>query len=226
MKLLSLQVGLPRDVGSTEAAEPVDRLWHSGIWKEPVTGAVSLGTTNLAGDGQADLRVHGGPDKAVCVYPAEHYPHWRAELGLAFGPGAFGENFTTDGLSEASIFIGDIFRLAGGVVVQVTQPREPCWKLARRWRVMDLPVRVTRTGFTGWYFRVLETGAVEAGEAFTLEQRVQSRWSIAAANEVMHHRAADAEATVELAGCEGLSTIWREALTQRAASRTPGGLGA
>ncbi|HYE74566.1 MAG TPA: MOSC domain-containing protein, partial [Blastocatellia bacterium] len=105
--LLSIQVGMPQSLGSPKADDPINKPWVSGIYKNPIEGRVWLGKTNLAGDGQADLRVHGGPDKAVNVYPSEHYPHWLKELKIESAPfGSFGENFTTWGLSEESVCIG------------------------------------------------------------------------------------------------------------------------
>jgi len=154
LTLLSIQVGRPREVGTDGASDPMDRPWTTGFFKAPIAGTVAITTTQIDGDGQADLVNHGGPEKALCVYPTEHYPHWTRELGFALPPGAFGENFTTDGATEPDVFIGDIYE-ADTAVLQVSQPRQPCWKLARRWRVKTLAALVERTGFTGWYFRVL-----------------------------------------------------------------------
>src|SRR5688572_24480431 len=155
--LSSLSVGKPTYI---EAAEP----WTSGIYKSPVHGRVALSLTNLAGDGQADLRVHGGPDKAVCVYAAEHYSSWREELGVEdCGPGWFGENFSVEGQSEKDAAVGDTYRI-GTALVQISQPRAPCWKLGRRWNRPDMPKLVVQSGRTGWYLRVLEPGEVECGD--------------------------------------------------------------
>jgi len=218
VEVLSIQVGLPRTLGRPEAADPMDKVWTTGFFKEPVAGPVWLGRTNLVGDGQADLQNHGGPEKAVNVYPAEHYPYWESDLGLAgLAPGAFGENFTTIGALEAVVCVGDIFE-AGEALVQVSQPRQPCWKLARRWRIKDLALRVQQTGRTGWYFRVLREGRVEAGRPLVLVDRPHPEWTVAAANEVMHHRKADMEAARALAACPALSARWRETLSRRAST--------
>ncbi|WP_290591338.1 MOSC domain-containing protein, partial [Alicyclobacillus sp.] len=166
MTILSVQVGLPRDV-RTEAADGRPATWRSAIWKTPVQGPVWLGEENLAGDGQADRKNHGGPHRAMLWYAAAHYPHWRAELGLeTLLFGWFGENLTVEGLDEASVCIGDVYRIGGpdGPVVQVSQPRKPCWKLARRVGVPDLVSRVESTGRSGWYTRVLKTGWVAPGD--------------------------------------------------------------
>lgn len=207
---------MPRAHGGPGADDPLEKEWTTGFYKEPVAGAVWLGATNLAGDGQADLVNHGGRDKAVNVYPAEHYWHWETELGIPNLPGgAFGENFTTVRGLEAEVCIGDVYEL-GAAVVQISQPRQPCWKLARRWGIKDLALRVQQTGRTGWYFRVLREGEVEAGHPFVLADRPHPEWTVSAANDVMHHRKADVEAARALASCAALSESWRASLLRRA----------
>ncbi|MDF0653192.1 MAG: MOSC domain-containing protein [Nitrospira sp.] len=216
--VISLQIGLPQTVGRNESPDPMDQAWTTGFFKEPTSGLIWLGRTNLEGDGQADLENHGGPDKAVNVYPIEHYPYWEQAVILPELPlGAFGENFTTQGLVESHLCIGDVFAV-GEALVQVSQPRQPCWKLARRWRVNDLALRVQETGRTGWYFRVLKEGRVQAGNRLVLLERHHPNWTVSAANEVMHHRIDDRKAAQELAACAYLSTRWREKLKRRAFS--------
>ncbi len=216
--LLSIQVALPQHCGDAESDEPMDRPWTTGFFKKPVSGQVWLGRTNLDGDGQADLKHHGGPDKAVNAYPFEHYAYWRKQLGIDELPhGGFGENFTVEGLLEAEVCIGDRFEI-GDAVVQVSQPRQPCWKLARRWRVKDLAVQVQDNGRTGWYFRVLREGRVGAGDQLSLAEKGDVAWSVARANDVMHRDKNDRQAARELAACSGLSISWRETLQRRAGS--------
>jgi MOSC domain-containing protein YiiM len=216
----SIQVGLPRYHGVAGAANPLDRPWLSGFFKEPVAGPVWLGRTQLAGDGQADLANHGGPDKAALAYSAHHYPGWREELSLPNLPhGAFGENFTLLGLTEKDVCVGDTYAL-GEARVQVSQPRQPCWKLARRWRLKDLPARVEATGRTGWYFRVLTEGYVAAGQPVVLLARPFPQWTIDHANEVMHRRRNDRLAATELAEVPLLAESWRAALAPRSSERT------
>jgi MOSC domain-containing protein YiiM len=215
--LLSIQVGLPLTRGAAEAADPLDRPWTTGFYKGPVTGPVALGRLGLAGDGQADRENHGGPDKAVCVYSADHYPDWRRGLALDLPWGAFGENFTIAGLDEPQVCVGDVWRI-GATRVQVSQPRQPCWKLARRWRIKDLPAQVIENGRTGWYFRVLEEGLVEAGLPLSLEERPRPEWTIARANQAMHHEKRDRELAAALAAVPELSASWKTSLRGRAAA--------
>lgn len=224
--IAQLSVGLPRECGPFGPEDPFGEpwpaepeRWTSGIFKSPIDGPVAVTVTGLLGDGQADPAVHGGPDKAVCVYAAEHYPAWRRTLGLdAFVFGAFGENLTVTGLDEQAVCIGDVWR-AGDVLLQVSQPRKPCWKLGRKWGRPSLTDEVRDSGRTGWYFRVLEPGHLSRGLPLSLVSRAHPAWTVAAANAVMHDRVGDAAA---LATLEGLSENWRTTLRTRldaAASR-------
>ena len=160
MKIISLNVGLPRLV--LRDGEPVS----TGIFKEPIAERVMMRTLNLDGDRQADLSVHGGPSKAVYVYPAEHYDFWKRELPDMDLPwGMFGENFTTTGLLETEIKIGDKFRIATAEVM-VTQPRMPCYKLALKFDRRDIIKRFLQSERTGFYLAVLKEGEVGAGDEF------------------------------------------------------------
>jgi MOSC domain-containing protein YiiM len=214
--LYSIQVGMPKSYGFEEATDTHDRPWTTGFFKTPIEGRVFVGATNILGDGQADLENHGGIDKAVLAYSADHYPKWREELHVSEMPsGAFGENLTITGLSEESVCIGDIFRI-GTVTFEVSQPRQPCWKLARRWRMRELTGLVVRNGRSGWYLRVLEQGWIEAQMQVTLLKRPNPAWSIARANEILHHRKTDLPLTLELAGVRGLADSWVGELRERA----------
>ena len=207
-RLLSIQVGLP----AVHQAADEDKPWRTGFWKTPVDGKVWLGRTNLAGDGQAALGIHGGPDKAVLAYAASHYLAWRVELGRADLPfGAFAENFTVDGLSEQSVCLGDVYAV-GEARVQVSQPRSPCWKIARRWRMPDLTARVEATGRTGWYLRVLQEGFVQAGQVLHLLERPHPEWSITRVAATARDRKLDPEAALALRSLPALSAAWRKAL--------------
>lgn len=211
-QILSIQIGRTQRLGSEDAADGFQRAWTSAIYKEPVHGPVWVGQTQISGDEQADLRVHGGPDKAVNLYPVEHLRAWAVELGLDEMPGgSFGENLTTAGLLEADVCIGDIFR-AGEVLLQVSQPRGPCWKLARRWGVPDLAVRADQTGRTGWYFRVLEEGHLQAGDRLELADRPNPVWSIQRAYSVLRAPALSREDALALAALPELAAASRAGL--------------
>ena len=162
MKLLSVNVGLPREA-----------LWNgkvvrTSIFKAPVKGRIRVAKLNLKGDEQSDLSVHGGADKAVYIYPSEHYPFWRKELPDMDLPWAmFGENFTTEGMLEEAVYIGDRLRVGSAEFV-VTQPRMPCYKLAIRFGRPDMVKRFLHSGRTGFYLAVLREGEVTAGDSIEL----------------------------------------------------------
>ncbi len=165
MKIVSLNVGLPREV-----------MWHgrtvtTGIFKEPVAGRVALRKLDLDGDGQADLTVHGGEYKAVYCYPLAHYEYWKNELpGRELPMGMFGENFTTDGLSEDSAHLGDRFAVGSAEVV-VTQPRLPCYKLGLKFQSDDMVRRFLASGRSGFYLAVTREGEVGAGDEIKVISR-------------------------------------------------------
>jgi len=215
--LTSLQIGRTRELGIPGSREPLDKPWVSGFYKEPITAPVALSLFNLDGDEQADLENHGGCDKAICCYAAEHYPSWREALALPEMPyGAFGENFTIDGLNEETICLGDQYTI-GTAVVEVSQPRQPCWKLARRWRIKELSAVVIETGRTGWYLRVIQPGIVQEGQELALLARPFPDWPIARANEIFYRGKHDADASEALGAVLALAENWREHLLSRAA---------
>src|SRR4030095_3757658 len=159
MKVLSINAGLPREI------EWQKRIVRTSIFKSPVSGSVRVTTLNFDGDAQSDLSVHGGPDKAVYVYPYEHYSYWRNELPDAdLSLGAFGENLTTEGLLEDETNIGDSFRI-GSAEFTVTQPRMPCYKLGIRFGRADMVKRFLHSGRTGFYLSVIKEGEVIAGDS-------------------------------------------------------------
>lgn len=152
----------------------------SGIAKAAVDRPLYLGSEGFDGDEQADRRVHGGIEKAVHQYDYDHYEAWRRELGLLqplTSPGAFGENLSTTGLTEADVAVGDVFRL-GDALLQVSQGRQPCWKLNRRFGVPDMARRVQASGRTGWYYRVLQPGTVNPDATLDLVDRVAPQWTL------------------------------------------------
>lgn len=149
--LISLNVGKPI------AVEYQGKVLETGIYKEPIQGDVFLGKEQIDGDGQADLVNHGGADKAVCVYPYEHYAYWENQLGKSLQYAAFGENLTVTGMLESDVCIGDVYQV-GEAILQVSQPRFPCYKLSQKHGVADLPAQFLKTGYSGFYFRVLGEG--------------------------------------------------------------------
>ena len=207
--VLSIQVGRPRTFDG-------DDLWVTSIYKEPVTGPLRLERLDLDGDEQADLTVHGGRDKAVCVYPADHFPFWQQTLARPdLTAGAFGENFTVAGIVEATVCLGDVFEI-GDAVVEVSQPRAPCWKLGRKWERLDLPKLVLREGRTGWYFRVLQPGIVAPGGTLQLRDRPYPSWTIAEVNRLAYAKKRDRLQNERraLAECPALADVWRPSLRE------------
>jgi MOSC domain-containing protein YiiM len=165
MKLLSVNVGVPREI------EWKGKLVRTSIFKAPMPGRVRVAQLNLEGDQQSDLSVHGGIDKAVYAYPSEHYPFWRQELlGIDLPWGVFGENFTTEGLLEEAVYIGDRLRVGSAEFV-VSQPRMPCFKLGIRFDRPDIMKRFLQSGRSGFYFAVLTEGEVTAGDSIELLKR-------------------------------------------------------
>ena len=161
MRLVSVNVGLPKTVTLMR------RSVRTGFFKEPVSGAIPLSRLGLEGDGQADPRYHGGPEKAVYLYPLEHYAYWSAALSRTdLTPGAFGENFTTEGLLETETRLGDVLAI-GSATLRVTRPRTPCAKLGLRMGSMRFVRVFSAAGRPGFYLSVLEEGYVEAGDAIT-----------------------------------------------------------
>ncbi|MEO0793600.1 MAG: MOSC domain-containing protein [Verrucomicrobiota bacterium] len=215
MKLVSVQSGQPKTYGDATKKSFGEREWHTGFYKQPVSGSVEVTRLGLAGDGQADLKVHGGPDKAICAYPCEHFGYWKELLGLEMANGAFGENFTTSQGTENDVCIGDIFQI-DDVVLQITQPRQPCWKLSRRWQTKNLAALVQENGRTGWYFRVLQEGKIKTSGEMRLTDRPNGQWTIEKCNQVMHHLRKDREQGLALANIAELSESWKSSLLKRA----------
>ena len=204
MKLISLNVGLPRIVDSN--GEPVT----TGIFKEPQQGSVMLRTLNLDGDRQADLRVHGGISKAVYGYPVEHYEFWKRELpDMELPFGMFGENFTTEGLLEDSLNVGDRFRV-GEAELMVTEPRLPCYKLGIKFGRTDIIRKFLQSRRTGFYFAVVKEGEVEAGDEIELLSRDGNNITIADITRMYAFEKDDLETLRRAVKLEALSESWRE----------------
>ncbi|MEP9352855.1 MOSC and FAD-binding oxidoreductase domain-containing protein [Xanthobacter sp. KR7-65] len=197
----------------------------SAFVKRPVEGAVDVGAGGLAGDRQADLRVHGGPDMAVYAYPFEHYDEWMSEFpehAALWGMGSLGENLSMEGWDEAGVCVGDTVRI-GAVLMQVTRPRKPCFKLALRFDDLRLPRRLTQTGRCGWYFRVLEGGRIASGALAELIERPNPAWPIRRLNDLSANPGADADALAELAEVPELAENWRAQVNAALSTLRTGG---
>jgi MOSC domain-containing protein YiiM len=205
--IVSVQVGQVAPLGPDAVA--------SGFVKSPVTGPAAVGRLGVAGDAQADLRFHGGLDMAVYLYPSKHYASWRRELpehAALLVPGGVGENLTTFGLDEDSICLGDVLR-TGSALLQVTQPRQPCFKLALRFADPRLPQMMQRTGRTGWYARVLEGGVVESLSPIIVTERLNPAWPVSRLVRLTARRSATLEDMVELSDLPGLGAQWHRTAT-------------
>jgi len=198
----------------------------SGIGKRPVTEAVWLGPTGLVGDAVGDPRHHGGPEKALHHYPLDHYAFWRATLhgppAVLSEPGAFGENVSTFGdenaMTEETVCLGDLYRI-GDALVQVSQARQPCFKLNLRFGVPDMARRVQESGRTGWYYRVLEPGFVRPTAAIRLRHRPRPEWPLSRALALLYRRTLALDELAALAALPELAASWRTLAERRIANR-------
>src|SRR6187402_194178 len=181
----------------------------TGFFKEPVEHSVVIRALGLLGDAQADRSVHGGTQKAVYVYPREHYRTWETVLESELSPGSFGENLTTEGLLEEDLFIGDIIKV-GDAVLQVVQPRSPCYKLQVRFGRPDMLALFIREGHPGWYASVLEEGLVRAHDGLELLERQQNFISIAGVWRYSFSEQATTDALDQIAGLPLLPDFWKE----------------
>ena len=186
----------------------------SAIAKAGVAGPLRLDDSPLEGDEQADVVHHGGPDKAICAYFRDHYPYWEGLLGKPLASGAFGENFTLRGATEEEVRIGDTFRI-GDALLQVSQPRVPCFKLSARHDRPTLEAEVTATGFTGFYLRVLRPGSAAPGDRLRLDTPHPAGVTVAEANRVMHRDKDDLDGLRALLAVDALADSWRAHLEQR-----------
>jgi MOSC domain-containing protein YiiM len=209
VRVISVNVGQPRDV-----------VWRgmtvqTGIFKDPVDGPVTISKLHLAGDRQADLTVHGGAEKAVYAYPAEHYEYWRQELPeVPFPWGKFGENLTTEGLAEDTVCIGDRLRV-GSSLLMVTQPRMPCYKLALRFDRDDMIKRFLTSRRTGFYFSVIEEGEVRAGSKIEILSRDPHRVAAVDIVRLYLGQAHDPELLQRAMSVSALPRNWKAALPLR-----------
>jgi MOSC domain-containing protein YiiM len=198
---------------------------HSAIGKTPVDGRVWLGETGLEGDQQAEVKIHGGPEKALHQYPFDHYARWRTawpadefDIARLDERGAFGENISASHMTETDVCVGDVYRM-GGAVVQVSQPRQPCWKLNLRFGRADMSRAVQDSRRTGWYYRVLEAGEVGAGDTIERLARPHAGWSIDRLLRVLYVDRDDYAALESMAQLDALSASWRKTAVKRLESR-------
>ena len=208
---LRLYSGTPRYIG--------DEGQFSAIWKQPVDGPTRITREGIVGDEQADRRVHGGPEKAVHHYAAENYVRLAERfprIAADFVVGSIGENVSTIGVDETSVCIGDIYRL-GSALVQVSQPRRPCWKIDARYGVAGITAFINESGHTGWYYRVLEEGVAAPGDTFTLEERLQGAVSLDCLWTTWHRHRPDAERLRTIARAPGLTPAWVKKIDDRLA---------
>jgi MOSC domain-containing protein YiiM len=209
MELLAVSIGQPRYVEHRGRGE------LTGIYKSPVAGPVAVTPQGLEGDGQADLKNHGGVDKALYAYTLENYRFWEGELGLPELPfGQFGENLTVTGMPDEAVHIGDVFRI-GEIVVQVTQPRVPCHKLGIRFELPQFPARFLPSGRCGFYLRVLQTGVLRAGDAIERLREDPARLNLADGMLAIQDGPRQQEIIRRALDVEALSAAWRDDLTRR-----------
>jgi len=209
MRLISVNVALPR-----LASYGVQTV-KTGIFKQPISGPVQLRTLNLDGDRQADLTVHGGAFKAVYAYPSEHYGFWREELpGTEMPWGMFGENFTTEGLFEPELHIGDRLQIGPAVIV-VRQPRIPCYKLAVKFRREDILTRFLRSGRSGFYFSVEQEGSVQGGDSFAFLSREPLAITIAEMNHLFADDRYNRQLLDKAIATPALPENWRDYFRKR-----------
>lgn len=183
----------------------------SGFFKQAAVGPVAVGTLGLAGDEQADKRLHGGADKAVYAYPSEGYAAWIEDFparARTLIPGGMGENLATAGLSEDEMRIGDVLRV-GGATLQVTQPRQPCFKLGLYHREPRMVRRMIETGRCGWYMRVIEPGQLTAGDRIEIVERQEKGWSIRHFAAHIALKTIDIEALSEIVAMPGVAESWK-----------------
>jgi MOSC domain-containing protein YiiM len=189
----------------------------SGIAKAPAPAPWRIGVEGLDGDRQADRKHHGGPEKALHHYPLDHYAVWRTELGdmaLLDAPGAFGENLSTQGWTEENVCVGDVLRF-GGALLQVSQGRQPCYKLSLRFGRRDMAKRVQESGRTGWYYRVLEPGVVRQGDLLELVERRRPDWPLSRLTRLLYRDRDDRAGLAAMAALDELAESWRALAARR-----------
>lgn len=209
MRIVSVNIGRPQLVAKG------GRTYSTSINRRPVTGPIQLTTEGFENDRVSDRAVHGGPDKAICCYAHEHYPFWKERLGHEMPVPSFGENLTTEGMLETDVCIGDTFRI-GSATVQVSQPRQPCAKLAGKHDEPRIIPWVWQEGFSGFYFRVLDTGVIGAGDAVELIAHPHPDLSIRRMLRLKRGEKLTDDLCERLVNLPELAPSWREAFRKKA----------
>lgn len=220
-RVLSVQAGRIQKLGVAGADDPLRRPWRSAFFKSAIAGTVEVGTLGLADDQQADRRHHGGPDKALLMYSADHFDLWRHEYALAdLAPGGFGENLTVAGFAEADVCLGDRLRV-GTALLEVSQPRQPCSNINRRWGRKGITEAVVANGWGGWYLRVLEPGTLGGGaDEVRLAERAHPGLTVSLATDALYRRCDDPAVFAALLDCPALPESFKRGLRGRLAELT------
>ncbi len=212
LKVVSINIASPECVSLGGGSKK----YKSGIFKIPVTEPLFLYHLGFKGDGVGDTKIHGGKDLAVCAYCAEHFPYWTDKLQREIGPGSFGENLSLLGMPETAINIGDVFEV-GTAQIQVSQPRQPCHKLNKVFNYQAMACNVQKSGFSGYYFRVIKTGVVKTGSLLKRIHKDPNEFSIEKANALLGKGGSNPQCMEELISIQALSNQWREMMQKRLA---------
>ncbi|MFC7391438.1 MOSC domain-containing protein [Scopulibacillus cellulosilyticus] len=208
IELINLSVGLPKTMTYDDSKE-----METGICKETVD-EVFLSKEGFKGDGVADLKHHGGPDRAVCVYPYEHYSFWEEEFNVPFPSSSFGENLTVSNMLERDVCIGDIYQV-GDAVIQVTQGRIPCSTISKRMNLPSLLNRIVEEGYTGYLCRVIKEGTIRYDSDIMLLESHPNQVTVLFSNQIYFHHPEDVEGIKKILAVEELANVWREKLLKR-----------
>ncbi len=207
------------EVVSINVGKPItfregNKSFVTAIFKTPIKAPVFLSKTKFEEDGQADLIHHGGEDKAVCLYPYEHYRYWGEKLNKQLDLGAFGENVTVKGMLETDVHIGDVFQL-DEAIVQVTQPREPCYKISKRYDIKEFPIWIQETGYSGFYLRVLKEGMVQQTSTMKLLEQHRALVTVQEVNDVLYHDTENREAITKILAVDELAASLKKKFVNR-----------
>ena len=210
MKIISINIASP----SLVSLDGGPKKYKSGIFKTPVSGPIFLDHLGLKGDGVGDTKIHGGEDLALCVYCVEHLSYWNEKLNRKLESGSLGENLSVEGMLETDVNIGDIFEV-GSAQVQISQPRQPCHKLNKVFNDQSMACSIKKTGFSGYYLRVLKPGLVEPGDTINLFHKDPSEFSVEKANALLRKGGINIQYMEELISHPALSSDWREMIQKR-----------